>query len=759
MAWLSAKKNAQVAHIVSPAQQADDRRTDDLWLELRRAFDEIQEKQSTNQRFDDLYQAAYAMVARNEGERLYHGLRKAVTEHLTNKVRALVLATVDDSFLQTLNHAWEDHQKSMRMISDIVRYLDLVYVPHSNSDSVSKAGVLLFRDEVARYADVRDRLREAMLGLVKAEREGESVDRASLKKACEMLVVLGLDSRSVYEEDFEVPFLAESAQFYAFLGQQYINTKDAFEYLAQVEQHINEESERAKQCLDDSTVVPVVQVVQKELIGKHMKTIVDMEDSGVQHMLNNRMTEDLARLFRFFKCVQGGVKTLLDCVSKTLRNLGRSIVNEHGDSVSLIPEMMDLRDRFDYFIQHSFDDDEDAKKAIATDLEYLLGLTNKSSEHLASFVDDMMRKGIRHMPKQEIDQILDKVMAIFRPLPEKDLFERHYKQRLAKRLLLNKSASDEAEKAMIARLRKEGGCLFTSKMEAMLKDMHISNNVMREFKDAISSSRMDFGGIDINVRVLTTGFWPMAAATQQSNIPAAPWNVFQTFRRFYLAKHSGRQLNLQPHLGWADMSAVFYGPVNEPSTSQAASTSSGELHSRTYTIQVSTYQMCVLMLFNRHEQISYEDIASETNIPETSLVRALNSLCTNRASEPVLTKTPASNEIENGDVFAVNESFTSGSQKVKIESTSSKRTSGPKNDEPAINLDEDRRYALEAAIVRVMKARLKMSYDDLFAEVKSLLQATYTPSTTAFKTRVDALVDRVYLERDPENEDLYTYVP
>ncbi|XP_037508704.1 cullin-3 [Rhipicephalus sanguineus] len=262
------------------------------------------------------------MVARNEGERLYRGLREAVTEHLTNKV--------------------------------------------------------------ARCADKRDRLREAMLGLVKTEREGESVDRASLKKACEMLIVLGLDSRSVYEEDFEVPFLAESAQFYAFLGQQYINTKDAFEYIALVEQHINEESERSKQCLDDSTVVPVVQVVQKELIGKHMKTIVDMEDSGVQHILNSSMTEDLTRLFRFFKCVQGGVKTLLDCVSKHLRNLGRSIVNEHGDSVSLIPEMMDLRDRFDYFIQHSFDDDEDAKKAIATDLQYLLGLTKKSPEHLAS---------------------------------------------------------------------------------------------------------------------------------------------------------------------------------------------------------------------------------------------------------------------------------------------------------------------------------------------------------------------------------------
>jgi len=29
-----------------------------------------------------------------------------------------------------------------------------------------------------------------------------------------MLMVLGIDSRSVYEEDFEKPFLTQSAEFY-----------------------------------------------------------------------------------------------------------------------------------------------------------------------------------------------------------------------------------------------------------------------------------------------------------------------------------------------------------------------------------------------------------------------------------------------------------------------------------------------------------------------------------------------------------------
>lgn len=512
--------------------------------------------------------------------------------------------------------------------------------------------------------------------------------------------------------------------------------------------------------MDKATLVPIKTVVTRELIEKHMKAIVEMEDSGVEHMLRNLMTEDLARLFRLLNCVQGGVKTLLDCVSKYLRNLGRSIVNDHGDSVRLIPKLMELRHQFAHVLRVCFGDDQVVQQTLATDFEYVVNLTRKSPQQLSAFVDVMMLREIRNMTKEQVGRLTEDVMVIFRPLQAKDLFERYYTQHLAKRLLLEEIASKEAEITMVAKLRDENGCLDTYKMEAMFKDIHVSDNTMREFKTATHSCGMQLDGVDLNVRVLTTGFWPLAAATEQSNIPAAPWNAFQAFRRFYLAKHDGRRLTLQPHLGCADLSAVFYGPAkNGPSTSQAATTSSGELQSpRTYTIQVTTYQMCVLMLFNSRDQISYENIASETNIPETSLVRALNSLCASRSSEPVLTKTPASNEIEKDHVFAVNDAFTSALQKIKIDSTTSKK-SAQNGNEPVINLDEDRRYELEAAIVRVMKARRTLSHNDLLVEVANLLRNRYTPSAAAFERRVNALVEREHLERATDDPEVYSYLP
>ena len=50
--------------------------------------------------------------------------------------------------------------------------------------------------------------------MVVRERKGEVADKLSVRAACQMLMVLGIERRDVYEEDFERPFLTQSAEFY-----------------------------------------------------------------------------------------------------------------------------------------------------------------------------------------------------------------------------------------------------------------------------------------------------------------------------------------------------------------------------------------------------------------------------------------------------------------------------------------------------------------------------------------------------------------
>lgn len=59
-------------------------------------------------------------------------------------------------------------------------------------------------------------------------------------------------------------------------SQKFLAENSASVYIKKVEARINEESERAKHYLDESTEPRIVEVVEEELIKKHMKTIVEV---------------------------------------------------------------------------------------------------------------------------------------------------------------------------------------------------------------------------------------------------------------------------------------------------------------------------------------------------------------------------------------------------------------------------------------------------------------------------------------------------
>ncbi|KAH7941929.1 hypothetical protein HPB49_018584 [Dermacentor silvarum] len=208
------------------------------------------------------------------------------------------------------------------------------------------------------------------------------------------------------------------------------------------------------------------------------------------------------------------------------------------------------------------------------------------------------------------------------------------------------------------------------------------------------------------------------------------------------------------------MSAVFCGPwKDEESSSRQAVANTSSNDTRAYTIQVSTYQMCLLMLFNSRDKMSYDEIASETEIPEKDLIRALSSLCTGKASERVLTKTPDTAEVQRDNVFAVNGAFMSSRQIVKIQSCQKDSADTEYDKSLVANLGQERKYMIEAAIVRIMKTRKKLSHNDLVIEVMNQLRARFTPSSATLKKVVDDLIGREYLERATEDPGVYIYMP
>ena len=84
-----------------------------------------------------------------------------------------------------------------------------------------------------------------------------------------------------------------------------------------------------------------------------------------------------------------------------------------------------------------------------------------------------MRKGQGSGTEAEFNTLLDEIISLVGYTKDKDVFKAFYSTQLAKRLLLNKSASDDMERTMILKLQNEMGEEFTSG-DVMMKDLALS---------------------------------------------------------------------------------------------------------------------------------------------------------------------------------------------------------------------------------------------------------------------------------------------
>lgn len=69
--------------------------------------------------------------------------------------------------------------------------------------------------------------------------------------------------------------------------------------------------------------------------------------------------------------------------------------------------------------------------------------------------------------------------------------------------------------------------------------------------------------------------------------------------------------------------------------------------------------MCILLLFNNRDRMTYEEIAQETDIPEKDLIRALQSLAMGKQQQRLLLRSPKTKDIEPSNEFTVNDAFVS----------------------------------------------------------------------------------------------------
>ena len=242
--------------------------------------------------------------------------------------------------------------------------------------------------------------------------------------------------------------------------------------------------------------------------------------------------------------------------------------------------------------------------------------------------------------------------------------------------------------------------------------------------------------IDINVQVLTTGYWPIS----QSVICTLPQEITKTcdyFKDFYIDKHTGRKVTWQYNMGTADIKANGFA--------------------KKYELNVSTFQMLILLLFNEQSTLTFNEIAQQTKIPTQDLKKNVLALTVKNIQHDRILIKDKETTMSADTKFELNTDFKSKLIKVKISPVVLKE-SKEQFQETQQKLDEERKWAMDATVVRIMKARKVMEHRDLVLECTQQLSGRFFPSPEQLKKRIESLIEREYLERSKDSRTKYNYL-
>ncbi|GLD96605.1 hypothetical protein PINS_up005288 [Pythium insidiosum] len=448
-----------------------------------------------------------------------------------------------------------------------------------------------------------------------------------------------------------------------------------------------------------------------------------MELSGCVVLFRDDKRDALRRMYRLFRRVPSTLHAMSDCVLASIKAAGEELVQGQSnpdtatDAATFVEKLLALRERFVTFLTECFADDPQFYKSIKTGFETFMNVNTVCAGYLAQYLDELLRSKTRF--EEELESRVTQVIALFRYLQDKDVFEEFYKVLLAKRLLNARGTSDEAEKVVIAKLKAECGYQFTSKLEGMFKDISISKDLMELYRKFLTSARASASGdthpmikmespsselvvdpsganaaVPLSVQVLTSGFWPTETPAT-CTLPPAMTQLVRSFEMFYVARHNGRKLAWMTNMGTVDLRATFFGET-------------GNTKQR-HELNVSSYQAVILLLFNLRSSWSYKDIEQHTGIDKHDLKRHLISLCTPKYR--ILSKSSKGKRIdEEEDVFTVFDGYKSKLFRVRIPLVSQKESSllpmtigsggsGMSNSADVLppTVAEDRKHLVEAA--------------------------------------------------------------
>lgn len=612
-----------------------------IWGQLDEALARIFKDGHDGFSKEDLYRGVENVCRQGGASTLFSRLEGRCRAHVERDTSESLLAKANNDNIHVLRaviEQWARWKEQMVTIRAIFFFLDRSYLLSSSKPTLSELTPQLFRETVFSNPSLKPKIIDGACDLVASARtQPHGMEESLFKDAVNMFHEL-----SVYTASFEPRFLQLTQDYIANWSDEIIVEKTVPEYVILAEQTIAAEMQRCADFgLDSSTRRELLTLLEDHLVQRKEQDLTEYQ--ALAPLLDDNASSDIAALYSLLARRRLG-SHLRDAFERWVDETGTSIVFA-TETDDMIVHLLSLKRRMDYTWLHGFQRDESLGHGLRESFAVFMNKTKKGDstwgtdntkvgEMIAKYVDQLLRGGSKAIPDvltarrassitgqrpavaaaqppaeednedDEVDEDaevniqLDQVLDLFRFVQGKAVFEAFYKKDLARRLLMGRSASADAERSMLTRLKTECGSAFTQNLEQMFKDVELAREEMQSYKQRLED-RLGYEkgkNVDLSVNILSAAAWPTYPDIPVI-IPSNIKRAIDDFELHYKSKHSGRKLDWKHALAHCQMRASFNKGVKE--------------------LVVSSFQAIVLTLFNgltESDHLTYQHLLSETGL-------------------------------------------------------------------------------------------------------------------------------------------------
>jgi len=719
---------------------------------------------------------------------------------------------------------WESYCAGLQAVSTIFSYLERSWIAERTKGRVLETrgvfdiytlGVLTWKDQLFR--NIRDWILRNTLTYIFYLRQSkfdicvvQTVVHSLLRMGTVEAIALEEDSEeeedlalSMYRNKFEKPFLEDTSRYYQKLGMELRAKYSDRDFLRQVEVCLNEEQRLSEQFCHPSSITLLRSRCEDALIVKHLDVIYSLSDL----YLRDSKEEELRLVYRLLSRVPGALKPVQDSLKAILIERGnqslspfkqriesnmmptspllsgkQEIGKERKEQLSGLEKSMMEYDALaeqeaESFVNTAWNIYIHSKKlveeAFLNDEGFVLALEqgcNKfvngvsSAPHLlARFCHKMLQRteSGSDFTEEERENRLVKVTRLFRLLEEKDLFQRLYSVKLARRLIHGTSASTDAEEEMLSRLRETCGQDYVSQLQRMFTDCQTSREEVSSFRSS------PYGGIplgfEFSVMVLTAGSWPIDPSKNSykeynmsySDIHSLP-NIFskaiEAFSEYYSEKYEGRRLMWLHSLSKVDLRANLWS--HYPNSKSWCE------------LQVSLPQALILLRYNDCITSTLLELRETTGLEAEEVERSLRILIgcgvlrISNSNVEGMSDPTSWKGMEDTISISLNDEFSPKRRKMKLANLLEPEMNKESNDLEGSRrkMEEDRRLQIQACLVRIMKSCRRATSSYLIGETITLLSHRFKAAVSDIKVNLESLIEKDYIVKVDGATDTFEYV-